>query len=73
MNLLNELLIDGWEICYSKENYEYNKEKLLIPIVVISESNSGKSFLLGYLILIYLWDLVKKQKEFLLNIYSMIK
>ena len=47
INLLNELLIDGWEICYSKENYEQNKDKLLIPISVIGESNRGKSYLLG--------------------------
>ena len=46
MNLFNELLIDGWEICYSKENYEKCKNWNLLPIGVIGESNSGKSFLL---------------------------
>ncbi len=47
MNSLNELLIDGWEICYAKENYEKFKNQYLIPIGIIGESNTGKSFLLG--------------------------
>jgi hypothetical protein len=40
-------MIDGWEIIYSKEKYEQNINKKLIPISVIGESNRGKSYLLG--------------------------
>ena len=47
INLINELLIDGWEIIYSKEKYKQNINKKLIPISVIGESNRGKSYLLG--------------------------
>ena len=47
INLLNELMIDGWEISYSKEKYEQNINTKLIPISVIGESNRGKSYLLG--------------------------
>ena len=49
MDLLNELLIDGWEICCSKfyENDKYIKNEEFIPIGVIGESKKGKSFLLG--------------------------
>ena len=46
INLLNELLIDGWEIISSK-NYEDNKNFPLVPIGVIGQYNSGKSFMLG--------------------------
>ena len=54
INLLNELIINGWEIYFSpefnkkSENPETNpKNKLLIPVCVIGESNKGKSYLSG--------------------------
>ena len=50
VNLLNELIKNGWDIFFSNEGYEqYNKykTKLIIPISVIGESNKGKSYLLG--------------------------
>ena len=54
INLLNELTINGWEIYFSPEfnkksqNPETNpKNKLLIPVCVIGESNKGKSYLSG--------------------------
>ena len=47
INLFNELMMDGWEISYSKEKYEQNINTKLIPISLIGESNRGKSYLLG--------------------------
>ena len=47
INLFNELMMDGWEISYSKEKYEQNINTKLIPISMIGESNRGKSYLLG--------------------------
>ncbi len=47
INLFNELMMDGWEISYSKEKYEQNINTKLIPISLIGESNKGKSYLLG--------------------------
>ena len=46
INLLNELLLDGWEICCSNI-YENYKNEEMIPIGVIGESKRGKSYLLG--------------------------
>ncbi len=48
MNSLRELLFDGWEICCSNkyENYKNNPYIRSVPISIIGEGNSGKSFLL---------------------------
>ena len=49
MDLLNELIVNGWEICFSEEgkkNYEKYKKENIIAVSVMGESNRGKSFLL---------------------------
>ncbi len=46
MNSLLELLFDGWEI-YCSNEYKYYKKYPCVPISVLGEGNSGKSFLLG--------------------------
>ena len=45
MNSLGELLFDGWEI-YCSNQYENYKNNHCLPISVLGEENSGKSFLL---------------------------
>ena len=54
MNFINELTINGWEIHFSpefnkkcQEEKTNPKNKLLIPVCVIGESNKGKSYLSG--------------------------
>ena len=49
MDLLNELIVNGWEIYFSEEgkkNYEKYKKENIITVSVMGESNRGKSFLL---------------------------
>ncbi len=49
MDSLRELLFDGWEICCSNqyEKYKNNPYSRSVPISILGEGNSGKSFLLG--------------------------
>ena len=46
MNSLRELLLDGWEIYCSNQYENYKNNPYCIPISILGEGNSGKSFLL---------------------------